>query len=260
MGKENTLAVRQASEAAARARIVSRAIRSIAGVEGQTIPMVSLRDADAVSAISFAQVEDYLIATRWKVVEQVGDRPVLVYSKGGREVLVGRREDFGDRPIRIAEIIEVVARVERRSELEVYWDVLPGFQATQGAGFVVLPNEGDDPSVVSVESPMVMFGADRLTFHVVASGRGLRAPRCWILTDNSFVMMLRGGEQGLSDVQRALIDAALQAVQPIFPSARLNGTELTMEVETADLGVGIVLFSQLCAQMALICQIGEKTG
>ena len=250
----------QASEAAANARVVARSIRAIAGVEGAAVPKVSIRDIDTVEDILFAEVEGYLVDTDWTLTGQLGDRPIAVYKKGGYEVLVGRRDDYADRPARIAQIIEMAALVEGRSELEIYWDIRVARHGTEGTGFVVLPLNADKPSqVVTVEVPLPLYGGDRLTVDVVG---GRAKPRRWTLTDNSQVIMRTDGSKGLSGFQLGLVDVALRAIDPIFPSVRLSDTELTLQVEMDDLGSGIVLFAQLCAQVALICRLdgGEPTN
>ena len=253
----------QASEAAANARVVARSIRAIAGVEGAAVPKVSIRDFDAVEDILFAEVEGYLVDTDWTLAGQLGDRPIAVYEKDGYEVLVGRRDDYADRPQRVAQIIEMVAENEGRSELEVYWDIRVGRHGTEGAGFVVLPHNADNPpEVVTVEVPIPLYGGDRLTVYVVGGRANGAEPRRLTLTDNSQVIMQTVGNKDLSGFQLGLVDAALRAINPIFPSVRLSDTELTLQVETDDLGSGIVLFSQLCAQVALICRLdgGEPTN
>ena len=254
MVENEGLAPVQASEAA-NARVVARSIRAISGVEGAAVPKVSIRDSDAVEDILFAEAEGYLVDTDWTLTGQVGDRPIAVYEKDGYEVLVGRRDDYADRPGRIAQIIEMAALVEGRSELEVYWDIRVARHGTEGTGFVVLPLNADKPSqVVTVEVPSPLYGGDRLTVDVVG---GRAKPRRWTLTDNGQVAEHMDPCRKLSEPQLDLVDRALRAIEPIFPNASWDGGELALEVDTRDLGVGIVMFSQLCALLGLICWTTE---
>ena len=254
MVENEGLAPIQASEAAANARVVARSIRAIAGVEGAAVPKVSIRDFDAVEDILFAEVEEYLTATGWELEGQLGDRPIAVYEKDGYEVLVGRRDDYADRPQRVAQIIEIVAENEGRSELEVYWDIRVGRHGTEGAGVVVLPHDDTRAStVVTVEAPVPLHPGDRLTFYAIADeGQGR-----WTLTDNGQVAEHMDPCRKLSEPQLDLVDRALRAIEPIFPNASWDGGDLAMEVDTRDLGVGIVMFSQLCALLGLICWTTE---
>ena len=96
------------------------------------VPKVSIRDSDALAALSFAMVAAYLRETGWKYTGQLGEREIAIYEKGGTEVIVGQNEQFADRRARIAEAIEFLAEIEGRSELLVYWDIISLHQKQQG--------------------------------------------------------------------------------------------------------------------------------
>ena len=249
----------QASQGAANVRTVCRAVRGLAGVEGPAVPRVSIRDYDAVEDLLFADVEEYLVATDWELEGQLGDRPIAVYKKRRYEVLVGRREDYGDRPQRIAQAVELIAEVEKRSELEVYWDIRSTRHGTEGAGLVVLPHDDTRAStIVNVEVPVLLYPVDRLTFYAIAAeGDAGGEQGRWTLTDNGQVAEQMDSCRKLSEPQLDLVDRALRAIEPIFPNASWDGGELAMEVGTRDLGVGIVMFSQLCALLGLVCWTTE---
>ena len=250
----------EASMGAANVRAVCRAVRSIAGVEDMAVPKVSIEDYDALEDLLFTDVEEYLIATGWKIIRPLAESvPTVVYGKGGKAVLVGWSEDFADRPQRIGDIIEVVAEVERRSALEVYWDVRAARHGVEGAGFVVQPHEGGLVSpIVTVEAPIALYPDDRLAFHVIAGRNAATEEGRWTLTDNGTVTDRMDTGSRLDEVQLELIDAALRAMEPVFPGASWDGGEIFVEVETRDLGIGIVLFSQLCAHIALILRVSDE--
>ena len=251
----------RASQGAANVRTVCRSIRSLAGVEGRAVPRVSIDDYDALEDLLFVDVEEYLIATGWKVIRPLAESiPTVVYGKGGRSVLVGWSEEFADRPQRIGDIIELVAEVEGRSALEVYWDVLAARHGMEGAGFVVQPHLGGlTSSTVTVETPVTLYPDDRLAFHAIAGKDADTDRGRWTLTDAGAVAEQADSGSRLDEVQLELIDVAVRSVEPIFPGTSWDGGEISMEVETRDLGVGIVMFAQLCAHVALVYRAsGER--
>ena len=254
MNEKSGLKPFKARVAAANVRVVARAVRSTA----EPAPKVSVRDYGATEDMLFADVEEYLVESGWDFEGQLGGRQIATYRKGDKEVLVGRNDSFADRPQVIAQIIGIVAEVEKRSELDVYWDIRAARHGVRSLGFDVWPVRKDKPpESVTVEAPLPQFGGDRLTFYAVAEGDEGKAP-VWILTDNSHVIQGALKGRGLSGFQQGLVDIALRDVEPLVPEVGRIGDEITMWVETDDLGIGIVLFSQLCAQVALICQTGEE--
>ena len=251
----------EASAGAVSVRTVCRAIRSLAGVEGRAAPRVSIDDYDALEDLLFVDVEEYLIATGWKLIRPLAESiPTVVYGKGGRTVVIGWSEEFADRPQRIGDIIELVAEVEGRSALEVYWDVRAARHGMEGAGFVVQPHLGGlTLSTVTVEVPVTLYPDDRLAFHAIAGKDTGSDGGRWTLTDAGAVAERSESGSRLDEVQLELIDVALRAVEPIFPGASWDGGEISMEVETQDLGVGIMMFVQLCAHVALVYRAsGER--
>lgn len=119
------------------------------------IPRVSIRDMDALERLSFAMVEDYVKNTGWRFCGIEGDEQIriAIYDRTGPKVEeifrqprveldIGRNEAFGDRPLRIREVIEIVAKMECRSELDVYWDII-SLAAPEGWRRPVPPACGD---------------------------------------------------------------------------------------------------------------------
>ena len=158
MNKKNGLTPFKARVAAANVRVVARAVRSTA----EPAPKVSIRDYGATEDMLFADVEEYLVETGWDFEGQLGGRQIATYRKGDREVLVGRNDSFADRPQVIAQIIGIVAEVEKRSELDVYWDIRAARHGAKSLGFDVWPVRKDKPpEFVTVEAPLPQFGGDR---------------------------------------------------------------------------------------------------
>ena len=88
---------------------------------------VKIVDRDALQSIKVATVKAYLVRKGWIFQTMWKDR-VEIYALPveGRfvEILLATVNDFADHPQRVAEIIEVLARVEGRSELDVYGDFI----------------------------------------------------------------------------------------------------------------------------------------
>ena len=86
---------------------------------------VKIIDKEALQAIKVADVKAYLIRKGWIFQEMWKDR-VEIYALPAEgqfvETLLATVNDFGDHPLRIAEILELLAIVEGRSELDVYAD------------------------------------------------------------------------------------------------------------------------------------------
>ena len=79
---------------AANVRTVCRAIRSLAGVEDMAVPKVSIDDYDALEDLLFVDVEEYLIATGWKMIRPLAES----HPNGGlREGRQGRCWSAGAR-------------------------------------------------------------------------------------------------------------------------------------------------------------------
>ncbi len=86
----------------------------------------AVQDADVLGALSPLDVATYLRAHGWMLSKTVG--PFWRYAlapDGGRrsEVEVPRSSDFEDLPLRMAELLSTLARVEQRSQLAVLRDL-----------------------------------------------------------------------------------------------------------------------------------------
>ena len=89
--------------------------------------IVQIRDRHALSSISIISLRAYLNARGWTDAGIWGERPITVFAKehGGRtwEILVPHRDNIGGYAENMAESVAVLAAVEERSELEVYYDL-----------------------------------------------------------------------------------------------------------------------------------------
>lgn len=90
--------------------------------------LVQIRDRDAMLSLPIVNLSAYLNATDWSNQGAWGSRPAVIYAKehGGREweILVPTRDTVADYAEGMAEAVAVLAAVESRSQLDVYYDLL----------------------------------------------------------------------------------------------------------------------------------------
>ena len=89
--------------------------------------IVQIQDFAALSSISIVHLRAYLNARGWINQGTWGDRPVSVFVKEhddrSWEVLVPHRDTIGGYAENMAESVAVVAAVEARSQLDVFYDL-----------------------------------------------------------------------------------------------------------------------------------------
>ena len=89
--------------------------------------IVQIRDRDALSSISIVSLRAYLNSRGWTDAGTWGERPITVFAMdhGGRtwEILVPHRDTIGGYAENMAESVAVLAAVEERSELDVFYDL-----------------------------------------------------------------------------------------------------------------------------------------
>ena len=90
--------------------------------------LVQIRDRDAMLSLPIINLSAYLNANAWSNQGAWGSRPAVIYAKehGGRdwEILVPTRDTVADYAEGMAEAVAVLAAVEDRSQLDVYYDLL----------------------------------------------------------------------------------------------------------------------------------------
>lgn len=88
---------------------------------------VQIRDRAALSSLSIVSLRAYLVARGWSNEGQWGERPITIFAqeKGGRtwEILVPNRDTIGGYVEGMAEAVAVLAEVEERSQLDVFYDL-----------------------------------------------------------------------------------------------------------------------------------------
>ncbi len=89
--------------------------------------IVQIRDREALSAISIVSLRAYLNSRGWINAGCWGERPITIFAKEheGRtwEILIPHRDTIGGYAENMAESVAVLAAVEERSELDVFYDL-----------------------------------------------------------------------------------------------------------------------------------------
>jgi len=107
---------------------------------------VAITDKEALRVLSWKSVKTYLDGAGWQQVEDVPGKSVAYQHRDedGRlwEILVLLRDDLADYVSRMGDAVSILARVENRSELEIYDDLValganvpthePAIQRTKG--------------------------------------------------------------------------------------------------------------------------------
>ena len=87
--------------------------------------IIQIRDRTALQSLSVVSLRSYLLSTGWINQGPWGQRPATIYSKehGGRnwEILAPTRDTIGDYAEAIAESVAILAEVEERSQMDVFY-------------------------------------------------------------------------------------------------------------------------------------------
>ena len=88
---------------------------------------VQIIDKQALSSISIEGLTSYLQTREWISGGQWGNRPAIIYTKEdvGRswDILVPTNTDVADYAIGMAEALEILATIEDRSQLDIFYDL-----------------------------------------------------------------------------------------------------------------------------------------
>ncbi len=135
---------------------------------------VDITDRKALSALSPTAVSAYLRAHGWSAVES--DTSFAVFERlEGEETLgleVPLRTSAGDYERRLAELLHNLELIERRSQLEIYRDIIHANQDV-----VRLSVDVPDPGRMGLEEASTLFSATRdLVLAAACSTHTRRAP------------------------------------------------------------------------------------
>ena len=89
--------------------------------------IVQIRDRKALSSLSIMSLRSYLTSRRWTNEGPWGERPATIYAKeqDGRlwEIIVPHRDTVAGFAEGMADAVAVLAEVEERSQLDVFYDL-----------------------------------------------------------------------------------------------------------------------------------------
>ena len=137
--------------------------------------LVQIQDRVALDSLSIVSVRAYLDSRGWTDEGIWGERPISIFAKdhGGRtwEVLVPHRDSIGGYAENMAESVAVLATVEERSQLDVFYDL-------KGAGADVIrirsTNGMADEPLSLAQRATLLNGTYRM---LAASARAVERPQ-----------------------------------------------------------------------------------
>ena len=90
--------------------------------------LVQIRDRAALSSLSIVSLRSYLNSRGWENEGPWGQRPATIYAKAHSgqnwEILVPVRDTIADYAESMAEAVSILASVEARSQLNVFYDLM----------------------------------------------------------------------------------------------------------------------------------------
>ena len=137
--------------------------------------LVRIQDRAALSSLSIVSLKAYLVSRDWKNVGPWGQRPATVYAKehAGRtwEVLLPSRDTVADYAESMADCVSVLAAVEERSQLDVFYDL-----SAAGSDVIQLRSlDGKEGSSLSLRQSADML--DHAYKMLEAGARSVEQPR-----------------------------------------------------------------------------------
>ncbi len=122
---------------------------------------VRIRDADALRALKPLEISVYLRAKGWRQTADINGKASLwILANEGIEfdVTVPQRRDFEDYALRISEVLETLAKAERRSELDILHDLLT---ATSDVIRVRAPSQDAENGTLSLNKAVEFVARSR---------------------------------------------------------------------------------------------------
>ncbi len=97
--------------------------------------LVQIQDSAAVSSLSIVSLRAYLDSHDWKDQGAWGERPITIFAKDHTsrtwKILVPHQDTIGGYAENMAESVVILAAVEERSQLDVFYDI-----STEGADVI----------------------------------------------------------------------------------------------------------------------------
>jgi hypothetical protein len=112
-----------------------------------------IRDRDALLALSPLDIKGYLLATYWQESSSIGDKAKVFVKDGQYEVIVPIKTSLGDYAERMIEALEIVAKVEGRTQTSVYTGIV-----NSGSDVIRLRVlEADERGTISLQHGATLF-------------------------------------------------------------------------------------------------------
>lgn len=130
----------------------------------------SIRDTEALSAVSPAALSAYARAAGWVRREPYGDHSDVYAADGLPEIVLPRTQRLGDYATVVAQLIDIFARVADMDELALYRDLL-----TADRDVIRARVSGEDDGTVSISEGIALVRGAHDLF--LAAACSLREPR-----------------------------------------------------------------------------------
>lgn len=131
---------------------------------------VTIRDADALKAVSPGALSAYARAAGWSKSETYGDFSDVYVARGRPEIILPRTERLGDYADVVSRLIEIFAKVAETDELSLYRDLV-----TADRDVIRVRAAGEDDGAVALHDGLALLrGAHDM---MLAAACSLRNPR-----------------------------------------------------------------------------------
>lgn len=131
---------------------------------------VTIRDADALKAVSPGALSAYARAAGWSKSETYGDFSDVYVARGRPEIILPRTERLGDYTDVVSRLIEIFAKVAETDELSLYRDLV-----TADRDVIRVRAAGKDDGAVALHDGLALLrGAHDM---MLAAACSLRNPR-----------------------------------------------------------------------------------
>ena len=181
--------------------------------------LVQIQDRVALSSLSIVSLRAYLDSHGWTDEGTWGDRPVSIFTKHHEdrswEILVPHRDSIGGYAENMAEAVAVLATVEERSQLDVFYDLSAAgadvIQLRSANGMATEPLSLRQSSTLLSDAYSMVASAARAVEKPQATYRGPVSSDVAEYLDN--VRALPGHHQGFELTLHSPVPAGFQTQQ-----------------------------------------------
>ena len=176
---------------------------------------VAIREKEAILSLDPALLEAYLTSREWTSVRQVGNAGNIWRIRSAdedAEVLVPNRREIRDFPLRISETLRSLAKVERRSEFDLYQEIL---FADKDIVAIKIPKTDDRPDLQLAQTVALATNAREMMLAAACSVVSPKAVFMWRRprAAKSYVEKLRAIQLGLDEPTVAVLSPVPSALR-----------------------------------------------